>query len=24
VPPPPQAEGFLHAVRQYFGEAEMR
>ncbi len=23
VPPPPQAEGFLHAVRQYFGEAEM-
>jgi lipid-binding SYLF domain-containing protein len=22
--PPPQAEGFLHAVRQYFGEAEMR
>lgn len=24
VPPPPQAEGFLHAVRQYFGEAEMQ
>jgi SH3 domain-containing YSC84-like protein 1 len=24
VPPPPQAEGFLHAIRQYFGEAEMR
>jgi SH3 domain-containing YSC84-like protein 1 len=23
VPPPPQAEGFLHAVRQYFGDAEM-
>jgi len=23
VPPPPQAEGFLHAVRQYFGEAKM-
>ena len=23
VPPPPQAEGFLHAVREYFGEAEM-
>jgi lipid-binding SYLF domain-containing protein len=23
VPPPAQAEGFLHAVRQYFGEAEM-
>jgi lipid-binding SYLF domain-containing protein len=23
VPTPPQAEGFLHAVRQYFGEAEM-
>ncbi len=23
VPPPPQAEGFLHAVRRYFGEAEM-
>ena len=22
VPPPPQAEGFLHAIRQYFGEAE--
>ena len=22
VPPPAQAEGFLHAVRQYFGEAE--
>jgi len=21
---PPQAEGFLHAIRQYFGEAEMR
>jgi len=24
VPPPPEAEGFLHAVRQYFGEAEAR
>ena len=24
VPPPPEAEGFLHAVRQYFGEAETR
>ena len=24
VPAPPQAEGFLHAVRQYFGEAEMQ
>jgi SH3 domain-containing YSC84-like protein 1 len=24
VPPPPQAEGFLHAIRQYFGEAESR
>src|SRR3984885_2433018 len=24
VPPPPQAEGFLHAIREYFGEAEMR
>ena len=24
VPPPPQAEGFLHAVRQYFGEAEVQ
>ncbi len=23
VPPPSQAEGFLHAVRQYFGEAEI-
>ncbi len=23
VPPPPQAEGFLHAVREYFGDAEM-
>ena len=23
VPPPAQAEGFLHAVREYFGEAEM-
>lgn len=23
VPPPPQAERFLHAVREYFGEAEM-
>jgi lipid-binding SYLF domain-containing protein len=23
VPPPPQAEGFLHAIRQYFGDAEM-
>lgn len=23
VPPPHQAEGFLHAIRQYFGEAEM-
>jgi lipid-binding SYLF domain-containing protein len=23
VPPPPDAERFLHAVRQYFGEAEM-
>jgi lipid-binding SYLF domain-containing protein len=23
VPPPPQAEGFLHAVREYFGEAKM-
>jgi len=23
VPPPPQAEGFLHAVKEYFGEAEM-
>jgi SH3 domain-containing YSC84-like protein 1 len=22
VPPPPQAEGFLHAIRQYFGDAE--
>jgi lipid-binding SYLF domain-containing protein len=22
VPPPPQAEGFLHAVKEYFGEAE--
>jgi len=24
VPPPRQAEGFLHAVREYFGDAEMR
>ncbi len=24
VPPPPKAEGFLHAVREYFGEAHMR
>ncbi len=24
VPPPPEAEGFLHAIRQYFGEAEAR
>ena len=24
VPPPPQAEGFLHAISQYFGEAELR
>src|ERR1700734_554686 len=24
VPPPPQADGFLHAIRQYFGDAEMR
>jgi len=24
VPPPAQAEGFLHAVREYFGDAEMR
>ena len=24
VPPPPQADGFLHAIRHYFGEAEMR
>lgn len=23
VPPPPQADGFLHAIRQYFGDAEM-
>jgi SH3 domain-containing YSC84-like protein 1 len=23
VPPPPAAQGFLHAVRQYFGDAEM-
>lgn len=23
VPPPAQAEGFLHAVREYFGEAKM-
>jgi len=23
VPPPPQADGFLHAVREYFGEARM-
>lgn len=23
VPPPPQTEGFLHAIRQYFGDAEM-
>jgi SH3 domain-containing YSC84-like protein 1 len=23
VPPPPAAEGFLHAVREYFGDAEM-
>ena len=23
VPPPPQAERFLHAVREYFGEAQM-
>jgi SH3 domain-containing YSC84-like protein 1 len=22
VPPPPQSENFLHAIRQYFGEAE--
>ncbi len=24
VPPPPQADGFLRAIRHYFGEAEMR
>ena len=24
VPPPPEAEGFLHAVAKYFGEAESR
>jgi SH3 domain-containing YSC84-like protein 1 len=24
VPPPPQAEGFLHAIREYFGESEAR
>ena len=24
VPPPPEAEGFLHAIRQYFGEAVTR
>src|SRR6202046_5531528 len=24
VAPPPQADGFLHAIRQYFGDAEMR
>jgi lipid-binding SYLF domain-containing protein len=23
VPPPPQAERFLHGVREYFGEAEL-
>jgi len=23
VPPPPQAEGFLHAIHEYFGDAEM-
>jgi SH3 domain-containing YSC84-like protein 1 len=23
VPPPPQARGFLHAIRQYFGDASM-
>jgi SH3 domain-containing YSC84-like protein 1 len=23
VPPPPQAAGFLHAIRQYFGDAQM-
>ncbi|HEY1805241.1 MAG TPA: lipid-binding SYLF domain-containing protein [Terracidiphilus sp.] len=23
VPPPPQAEGFLHAIREYFGDARM-
>jgi SH3 domain-containing YSC84-like protein 1 len=23
VPPPPQAQGFLRAIRQYFGDAEM-
>jgi SH3 domain-containing YSC84-like protein 1 len=23
VPPPPQAEGFLHTVREYFGDAQM-
>lgn len=24
VPPPPQTEGFLHSIREYFGESEMR
>jgi len=23
VPPPPRVERFLHAIREYFGEAEM-
>jgi lipid-binding SYLF domain-containing protein len=24
VPPPPQAEGFLHSIRQYFGDSRMQ